>query len=540
MIRHVRALSLVLVATSIAACSARGVVGITSSKARERDAMTAPADTGGRTGAGRTDAGRSGAGSSDANARGGVVSIDDCLPMNAANLDPASAQRLIDGSGSTAGMRFLYPYEGTVYPQGIPGPVVMWDGPPSDIVYVRLHSSGFDYRGCLRATANRLELPPAVWDAAAASAKGAADPFTLELKISGETIYGPISEQLVIANGTLAGSIYYMTTTGVAAVVRVRAGRPADAFPSAPNCTGCHSASANGTRFLAYSAGFGSSFTLSSSSVITPLVAPTPGGEFAGIYPDGSVYVACAHPLGGGMRTYGGSVVEAALYDTATGALIPNSGVPTGASMPSFSPDGAHLAFTDFGASAGHTLAQMRFSIATRAASEYRKVYSTDLAFVGWPAFLPDGNGIVFTQGDSAAFSGLGVGLSPGHPPGPLTELFIADVASGTATLLSQAMGFRSADDLAAQNTYLPGGAADLHQSYYPTVSPAASGGYAWAFFDSTRSYGNQPAHRAIWGTAISLSPDGTYVTDPSHPAFYLPGQNAATPNFRSVAVLDP
>ena len=44
----------------------------------------------------------------------------------------------------------------------------------------------------------------------------------------------------------------------------------------------------------------------------------------------------------------------------------------------------------------------------------------------------------------------------------------------------------------------------------------------------------------AIWGTALSLSPDGTYAADPSHPAFYLPGQNLETPNFRSVAVLDP
>jgi len=37
-----------------------------------------------------------------------------------------------------------------------------------------------------------------------------------------------------------------------------------------------------------------------------------------------------------------------------------------------------------------------------------------------------------------------------------------------------------------------------------------------------------------------SLASDGSCVTDPRHPAFYLPGQDPATPNFRAVAVLDP
>src|SRR5262249_57065855 len=67
--------------------------------------------------------------------------------------------------------------------------------------------------------------------------------------------------------------------------------------------------------------------------------------------------------------------------------------------------------FTDFGASPGHTLALMRFSIATRAASAYQSLYSTTTQFVGWPAFLPDGSAVVFTQGDASDFSGLGVGL---------------------------------------------------------------------------------------------------------------------------------
>jgi hypothetical protein len=145
----------------------------------------------------------------------------------------------------------------------------------------------------------------------------------------------------------------------------------------------------------------------------------------------------------------------------------------------------------------------------------------------------------VFTQGTTADFSGGDVGLVP-VLVGPPTDLFIVDTATRAPMLLAQTMGFHSADDVDAARTFLPGGVADLHQNYYPTVSPASTGGYAWVLFDSFRAYGNQGAHRAIWGTAISLSPDGTYRADPSHPAFYLPGQGLNTPNFRAVAALDP
>ena len=535
-----RARALVLVAIGIGACSRRGIVGITATRAVERDATTPlpdPAD-------GR-DAATYGR---DAAVPGSVTTIDGCLPVNAANLDPDSTQRLLDGTGDTAAMHFLYPYDGTVYPQGIPGPLLMWDGPAADVVYVRLRSSGFDYRGCLKPTApNRLELPQGVWAAAAVATRGSRDPFTLELKtLAGQTIYGPVSEELVIANGALPGSVYYMTypvLTPIGTIMRIRGGGTAEVLLGPPNCTGCHSVSTSGNRLLAYSTGFGKSFTVTDPGPVAPLPGVTPGAEFSAIYPDGSLYVAGAHPLTGagtaGPKTFGGGVTTAGLYDTSTGALLSGGGVPGGATMPAFSPDGSRLVFTDYDASAGQTLALMSFSVSTRTASGYQSLYTTPGRLAGWPTFLPDGNGVVFTLGDSSEFSGGGVGIHPSGPPGPATDLYLVDVATHAATLLSRAMGFRSDNELEPSQTYLPGGAMDLHQNYYPTVSPSPSGGYAWVFFDSFRTYGNQGAHRSIWGTAITLSPDGTYASDPSHPAFFLPGQDLATPNFRSVAALD-
>ena len=58
-----------------------------------------------------------------------------------------------------------------------------------------------------------------------------------------------------------------------------------------------------------------------------------------------------------------------------------------------------------------------------------------------------------------------------------------------------------------------------------PTIFPAPSGGYAWVFFDSMRHYGNLGLHRLIWGAALNVSANGSYASDPSHPAFLLPGQ---------------
>jgi hypothetical protein len=101
-------------------------------------------------------------------------------------------------------------------------------------------------------------------------------------------------------------------------------------------------------------------------------------------------------------------------------------------------------------------------------------------------------------------------------------------------------MGFRSPDDAQVEDTYLPFGAEELHHNYFPTVSPVAAGGYFWLFFDAMRHYGNQGMQRQLWGAAIDIAPDGTYSADPSHPAFYLPGQEFGTGNHRAFAALDP
>jgi hypothetical protein len=327
-------------------------------------------------------------------------------------------------------------------------------------------------------------------------------------------------------------------------VFRLPPGGDAQFFLRQNTCTGCHSLSGNGARLLASEA-LG---TNGSAYSIAPNTAPNPqpsrvavAASFAGLSPDGSVYVGTAALNGVGPRNGGPVQVQsnATLYETDTGAVINGTGIPAGAMMPTFSPDGALLVFADYAIQNGHGLALMRYDAAQRKASEYKQIYSNGQVYAGWPFVLPDNRAVLFAAGVVADFTGSGAGVLPGVA-GPASDLQIVDLATGTATLLAQAMGFRTPQDAAANRTYLPFGAPELHQHYYPTVSPVAAGGFFWIFFDTVRHYGNLGLKRQLWGAALAISPDGNYAGDPSRPAFYLPGQELGTANHRAFTALDP
>ncbi len=508
-----------------------------------------------------------------------TVFVDQCSTGTPSGLSAASVKALLAG-GSAGSMRYLYPYAKTIFPRGLIAPTVMWDGASADYVYVHLKSMSFEYKGCLAPTATgQILLPQNVWVAASAHTGGAADPFALSLTtISGSTVTGPITEPLIIAGATLKGSIYYNSYTtklnssagGGGAVLRIVPGQNVTLFLGANGCTGCHAVSANGARMVAdpFTMGGGATYALTNGGPAnpTPLVPNAPNATFVGVYPDGSLYIGNAHPnsdpnatLGfGGPRSGGpGSTgpVHAALYETDTGNEVNNctgggadagdcTNIPTGAMMPMFSPDGKHLTFTDNAIASGGGMATMTFDETSKTASNYKKLFqvSDSSTYPGWPFFLPDNGGIIFAIGNQADYSGGGLGLGlTGAIAGVTSDLYVADVASGTSTLLANAVGFASPSDAASNTTYLPYSASDeLHHNFYPTVSPIPAGGYFWVFFDSYRHYGNQGLQRQLWGAAVDVSSNGTYTTDPSHPAFYVTGQELGTGNHRAFTALDP
>jgi hypothetical protein len=492
------------------------------------------------------------------------ISIDQCAPQNPAGLNDADAKKLMAGAGNANGARLLYPYDGTVFPRGLFAPLLMWDGSDAEFAYLHIKATRFEYKGCLKPTApGQLAVPEDVWKAAGEKTMGSADPFSVELTLmNAGMVKGPLAEQIVIAQATLKGSIFYNSYTsmlpggentgqpggfgggGSGSVLRIPPGGSAERFTST-ECNGCHSVSANGTRLLSSTAlNGGVSYTLTPTTQPNPpAMQAGPRGGFGALYPDGSVYLATSaitDVARSSLAQAPGAPTDATLYQTDTGTVVANTGIPTGALMPIFSPDGSLLAFNDYAANAAHGLALMSFDIATKTASNYRVLYADSTLQPAWPFILPDNNGIVFARTASAEFSGEGVGINNGTTVGPSSELYIADIKTGAATILAQAMGYRTPADAAAGTTYLPFGSEELKMDYYPTVSPVAAGGYFWVLFDSMRHYGNQGLQRQLWGAAVSIAPDGTYNTDVSHPAFYLPGQELGTANHRAFAALEP
>jgi hypothetical protein len=309
------------------------------------------------------------------------------------------------------------------------------------------------------------------------------------------------------------------------------------------------------------------SYDIKSAGMMTnppPLKNDLKRAGFSALYPDGSVYLTTGRTTAGPIGSLPGSPPgnvpgtfgpeKSRLMDTNTGDEILQTGMIDYAYMPSFSVDGTMVAFNQMDASgmpAGHSLAVMSYDHATRHFSGLRPVWSDPMLYPAWPFFLPDvverttefeqrnGKRFVFQVGSTSDFTTQEqpVGITP-HP----SDLWWVDVDSGKAAPLAQANGTD-----AQGNVYLPFGDRDAHKNYIPTVSPVAAGGYFWVFFTSKRNYGNvfvadppetSAEGKKIWVAALDTKADPG--TDPSHPAFFLPGQELESGNIRAFAALEP
>jgi len=482
---------------------------------------------------------------------GEPVSIDDCGAGNGGGVSDADVQLLFAG-GDVGAMKWLYPYQGTIFPRGMLAPDLMWSGGPGASVYLHVTSASFEYKGCLRTDAEgRVQWPQSAWEAAGQHTRGPSEPFTIEVTVlNNGAAHGPISRLVTIAQASIKGSIFYNSYVSAGggqqgAVYRIPPGGTAQAFLNT-GCTGCHTLSANGSRLVSYNgiSGSGSSYALTPTSQPNPAVlSNAPAAQFVGMVPDGSLYLTGARgglgvPTPQGTPLDGFLAMDAALYQTSNGSVVANTGIPVGAMMPTFSPDGRLLAFNDLAINTARGLAVMDFDQGARSASNRRVVFTDTNLYPGWPFVLPDNKALIFARGASNTFSGNGAGVIAGTGgAGPNSDLYITVLnGSGTATLLARAMGFDTPD---STTSYLPF-PEDTHKHYYPTVSPVSAGGYFWVFFDSIRNYGNRGFGRQLWGTAIRASSDEFYNGDPSAPAFYVTGQEFGSGNHRAFTALDP
>ena len=476
-----------------------------------------------------------------------------------------------------AGLAWLYPYDNTVWPRGLLAPLLQWSAPRSyDAVDIRLSEKGFDYEGTFAKTATPFihhPIPAAAWKALAYSNQG--ETVTVRLVFAaGGVAYGPITETWKIASGTLKGTVYYQsygtslvhnsnivseqTPNGNlfgAATLAIKHGKtdPMLVAGSDTECRVCHAVSANGAS-LATQQGNGFVDETSSAYDLKNLAETTlspSDGRFGwgALFPDGSMLFSQSG-VGVDVLAVTNSS-PSALYSMPAGTQMAATGIPSGlgAVTPAFSPDGKHLAFNLFAGPGADraSLWTLSFDAKTSAFSGFSALDTPPAATADvWPAFLPTNNAVIFEREVVQGGDGP-VGWTRNNARG---ELWWLDLATKKAARLDTLNG----------KGYLPTGpnnhGDDTTLQYEPTVNPVVSGGYAWVVFTSRRMYGNvatidpywsYPAQhdlsamvttKKLWVAAIDLN--AKPGTDPSHPAFYLPGQELLAGNSRGYWVVDP
>jgi hypothetical protein len=491
-------------------------------------------------------------------------------------LGPASenvCQDMAKFAGAGPGGKLLYPYDGTIFPKGLLGPLLQWEGDAEQILF-EAKSAQWNYTAC-PATPDRVRwgIPDDIWARASSYSDGTADPLNVKITtFAGGKVSGQITVNLIFALATLKGAIYYNTygapgslTNGNGAVMKITPGKAIPAVfltdtpvlagnPIGP-CRSCHALSANGMMMTANHHAYPGFYESEAYDVAGPtptlIKGQIPEAGFAGIYPDGSRLMTNGPPNDSTsffFPTGPGNVAAlvkstAKLIDSRTGNPLNAVGWDAPhAQMPMFSPKGELIVYNDSDKGAGHSLWMAHFDPATNTFSGQKEIYKHADKFPAWPFFTPDSKKIIFALGTRSDFCSQVPDITgpPLMTPTGQGLLVIVDVATGQATNLDVANGYKNGQ------SYLPAGEArDNNLEFFPTVSPFAAGGFFWTFFTSRRTYGNvstvgieDPIGKKLWASAIDMdSPSGT---DPSHPPFLIPGQELNAGNLRAFGALEP
>jgi hypothetical protein len=500
---------------------------------------------------------------------------------------------------SAAELSFLYPYDQTVWPRGLLAPLLQWTTThTATAVYIHLSQTDYDFKGYYAfapgLTGMQLMRQPIdqnAWDQATHGNQGGM--LHVEVTIAAtDGVFGPIAEDWTISPDILQGTVYYASYNTVlnindagvtqGAVLQIQPGVPAPslAVPSLQGtCHVCHEVAANGSSLFATYGAYNTSGTYNGGSYdltnAAALITPYGNGIFtySGLYPDGTFGLANSND------NWWAYTESSNIFSRATQLAIPSTGFTNlvqQAVTPAFSPDGQHVAFNfrqgqgqsngDAGAAPGDgSLVVMDFDCGATAGSvtcgtppytfsNLRQIYNDSTRYAGWPSFSPDGNYVVF----QSTITPSGGGSALNTYENGTAELMIADgrlAPQMSPQPLCALNGYES--DCAT--SYLPDAgtnhAHDTEYNYEPTVNPIASGGYYWVVFTSRRLYGNvaqgdpytdsaqyspvnHPITKKLWVAAIDENP--TSGKDPSHPAFYLPGQELNAGDMKGYWVVEP
>jgi hypothetical protein len=354
---------------------------------------------------------------------------------------------------ATDSAAILYPLQNTMFPLGLPAPLVQWTAPTAATavkVTLRYPSTGtptFTWSAITSTespssgtiselstsptlpAAPRMDIPQIVWNALAQTAEGSTSSVTLAIqRYYGGTAHKEVPITFQIANGQLKGTVYYNSygtnlvknfgttiggqTFGAATLgVTIGTSTPnlvagyAGSTSVGDGCRVCHSVAANGGYLVTQEFVGGDIYTdYDGLSTVPSSATKIPGAynngtlAWGALEPNGTYLYANSSPLSGSN-----TALSSALYNPVTGALISSSSAPPlHAGQPAFSGDGSHIAFnfysgtgnsatgTSAGTGDGKKLAMMDFAPATKAFSNLRILHTpTDGIPDYWPSFFP-------------------------------------------------------------------------------------------------------------------------------------------------------
>jgi len=384
--------------------------------------------------------------------------------------DPATLQALESPTqdGSAQGLKFLYPYDGTVWPRGMLAPLLMWSWSFNDADAIQITltttSKSFSWTGTfarptiLQQTGGTFvhhPVPQDIWAMATNTAgtiiNNVRDDLTVSVVVAKNHVgYGPITETYKVAPGRLTGTVYYNSygtrlvhnagTDSVgnpvgAAILSIRSGDTAPKVAAGTDstdnqgCRTCHTVASHGKWLVAQDPDQTTGveddydshlYDLSQTSPPDQPIAPKAKFAWSALSSDGSLaFTNTTHPS---CINVGVSNSQSELWQmSATPSLTTFTGLPQGlaAGYPAFAPDDKLLAYVD---TTGHVgtaegpLMVAAFDLTSHAFSNVRQLASAASGqLVGFPSFLPD---------DSALLYQTQVRGSPGGPEG----VFCSDV----------------------------------------------------------------------------------------------------------------
>ncbi len=485
--------------------------------------------------------------------------------LDPTNVDTASKTALLGATTNDPSVSsLLYPYDKTVFPRGLSAaPEVMWNAPSASDLYAFVYDSPY-----AKVTAffpapqpGRYLLPLAEWDKLGASnpdGKLTLETYRLAGGPNGTAYVGP-SETWTTSRASLKGTAYFWQLTpsnGTGDVVRMPFKQAPSVFldknSTNGHCTGCHSVAAKADVIAAGEEVYvyGGAFTKSGGSSLWADNSMQTG--YRATSPDGTV-IASLNAYGPGQ--YFGSALF--FLDAATGKQITGAPSQGLTNTPAFSSSGKLFAYSvrqasDYATYGGKhyhdefcgpcDIAISDYDSPTHATTNPRTlVTGSGTQCNVFPTVMPDDTHVVFERGLSSENRWhSGVACEANNGPNA-SSLWMVD--STGKNVLELASASASSDP-----------ANKLH-SYRPIFSPVVQGGYFWLMFTGLRTYGNRLAetgdfdtihcqndgfsdcrHQQIWVAAVDVN---TGTVDPSHPAFWLPGQDTAKQNFDAQWSLD-